>query len=171
MTIAFGESASLAGLLADRPAADPNQIGRFYLATDEGSGVLYRDNGSSWDYAGGRRYKVLTMLMNAVLTSDPVLTILENTLGLTPAFTLEGGIEYRWIAEQPIFDETKMFVIFPISTNGSINNNMYEYWVEDAYTFWFARSYYYFNSVTHDFVYEGHQPGLANVHIELRFYS
>jgi hypothetical protein len=41
---------STAGLLTDRPAADPAAIGRFYLATDEG--VLYRDNGTTWDVAG-----------------------------------------------------------------------------------------------------------------------
>lgn len=46
MPLAFGSYASLSGLLSARPAADPLQIGRFYLATD--TGLMYRDNGTAW---------------------------------------------------------------------------------------------------------------------------
>jgi hypothetical protein len=49
MTIPFGTSASLAGLLENRPDPDIHVIGRFYLATD--IGVLFRDNGTEWQAA------------------------------------------------------------------------------------------------------------------------
>jgi hypothetical protein len=42
----FGTLASIAGALANRPAPDATQIGRFYFATD--TGRLYRDSGTSW---------------------------------------------------------------------------------------------------------------------------
>jgi hypothetical protein len=46
MTIAFDQSASLAGTLENRPAPDPNQIGRFFQDTE--TGQLYRDYGTVW---------------------------------------------------------------------------------------------------------------------------
>lgn len=47
MTIAYGDSASLSGNTASRPATDPTKIGRTYADTQ--AGILYRDNGTSWD--------------------------------------------------------------------------------------------------------------------------
>jgi hypothetical protein len=46
MTIAFGLSGSLADTLTNRPAPDPDKIGRFFLDTD--AGTLYRDGGTAW---------------------------------------------------------------------------------------------------------------------------
>jgi hypothetical protein len=46
MTAAFGQSASLADTLANRPAPDPNKIGRFFQ--DIETGQLYRDYGTIW---------------------------------------------------------------------------------------------------------------------------
>lgn len=49
MTIPF-VNASQAGTLAERPATDPNKIGRFYSVTSGVStGNLYRDSGAGWD--------------------------------------------------------------------------------------------------------------------------
>jgi hypothetical protein len=49
MTVPFA-NASLADTLSNRPAPDPNSIGRFFLATDEN--VFYRDNGTQWEVCG-----------------------------------------------------------------------------------------------------------------------
>jgi hypothetical protein len=46
MTIAFDQSASLADTLENRPAPDPDQIGRFFQDTE--TGQLYRDYGTIW---------------------------------------------------------------------------------------------------------------------------
>jgi hypothetical protein len=46
MTIAFGDSASLANTLANRPAPSIDQIGRFFL--DTATGQIYRDTGTTW---------------------------------------------------------------------------------------------------------------------------
>lgn len=54
MTLAFGSYASLSGTFAARPAADANQVGRFYFATDTGN--FYRDSGTSWELAGRANY-------------------------------------------------------------------------------------------------------------------
>lgn len=95
MPVDFGISASLSGLLANRPAPDPNYIGRFYLATDVGGGVLYRDNGSNWAYAGGRPYRVYTALLTQAGTNAPVATVLENTLGFTPVWSRYSAGDYK----------------------------------------------------------------------------
>jgi hypothetical protein len=47
MSLAFGESASLTGNTASRPAASADTIGRTYADTQ--TGILYRDNGTTWD--------------------------------------------------------------------------------------------------------------------------
>lgn len=46
MTVPFGQSASLADTLENRPAPDPDQIGRYYHDTE--TGQLYRDYGTIW---------------------------------------------------------------------------------------------------------------------------
>jgi len=47
MPLPFGTSASLIGHTNERPAADPQQIGRTFADID--TGLLYRDNGATWD--------------------------------------------------------------------------------------------------------------------------
>jgi len=46
MTITFGQSASLADIIGNLPAPDPDQIGRFFQDTD--TGQTYRDDGAHW---------------------------------------------------------------------------------------------------------------------------
>jgi hypothetical protein len=80
MTIPFGSSASLAGLLEDRPSPDPTQIGRFYLATNIGDGIVYRDNGSAWEQCSGRPCHVYRALLSQSGSNAPAATILESTM-------------------------------------------------------------------------------------------
>ena len=77
MTIAFGESASLSGDTASRPAADATKIGRFYHDTQ--TGITYRDTGATWEIVGRE-----TVEAHAHVESDVTNLVTHLGLGLTP---------------------------------------------------------------------------------------
>lgn len=105
MTIAFGQSASLSSKLADRPAPDPNKIGRFWQ--DEDTGQLYRDYGTIWqavfdkitaqspldlnanyEWAGAHRFtQFLQLHSNASAGVVAFLYLNKQPNGNGPAFT------------------------------------------------------------------------------------
>jgi hypothetical protein len=111
MTVPFNTSASLAGLRADRPAPDPDSIGRFYFAEDET--VLYRDNGSDWIALSRAGLGVISATLNL---ANAALTVLFNTTNANPTVdTNFGGVYY---ISHPAFQTGKVRVIHPAVVSG-----------------------------------------------------
>jgi hypothetical protein len=138
MTVPFGTSASLTGTIENRPTPDPNQIGRIYLATNEGRGVLYRDNGSSWDRVIDRPYRVYSALLTQTGTNAPVATVLENTLGFTPVWSRNSQGDYRItemngfpINKTQCFYGNRVYDIEKVIFGPDPGNNMIELFIYD----------------------------------------
>jgi hypothetical protein len=153
MGIAFDQSGSLAAPLADRPAPDPNKIGRFFLETE--TGQLYRDCGTLWlpvrdALPDSPRTAALSIQVNndhalqvcapgtaAVFDeelTDPgnLFSDYENILGVTAANSDNGTLYFR-------------------SKNGEMANDWYfEIYADANYTALVGHSMVPFNSVIAD---------------------
>lgn len=77
MTVPFA-NASLADTLSNRPAPDPNSIGRFFLATDIDQ--LFRDSGAEWQPCGLNRKTYIALLWQSGMDA-PITLPLLNTIG------------------------------------------------------------------------------------------
>jgi hypothetical protein len=71
-------------------------------------------------------YKVFTALLSQTGTDDPVVTMLENTLGETPVVSRVGIGEYMLEVTTPIFTEGKTFVVLS-NISFDVNSTMYAY--------------------------------------------
>ena len=60
-----------------------------------------------------RGYKVYTVLFNQILTGEPTLTVLENTIGEITLNKVSGGggsfVYYDFVLSEGVFDVTKTF--------------------------------------------------------------
>ena len=67
MSTEFGQSASLRGNAINIPTNDPDSIGRFYFAVDQGA--MYRDSGTLWECVG-RSAAIPAPLTDGSITGD-----------------------------------------------------------------------------------------------------